>query len=130
MRLCRCWKTILLITHQLIFISFPVSTLSDKDRDDEDSPETMNHLSVKQLSAPAEVVIRTQQEFESSDDDAEVQNDHKKCVPKKKSSRRGKCCGKIIGSTRSSLGRLKSPGDILRGSNTLCGLQWESKAQV
>ena len=47
-----------------------VSTLSDEDSDDEDSPKSINHLSGKLLSAPAEVVMRTQQEFKSSDNEA------------------------------------------------------------
>ena len=58
----------------------PVSTLLDEDSDDEDSFEKMSDLSGKQLSPPAEVVICTEQEFKSSDDKAELQNDYKKCV--------------------------------------------------
>ena len=62
-----------------IYFRLPLSTLSD-----EDSFENMNHFSGKQVSALSEVVTRTQQEFESSDHKAKLQNDHKKCVPTQK----------------------------------------------
>ena len=39
------------------YITPPASTLSDGDSDDEDQPESTNHLSGKQLDAPAEIVF-------------------------------------------------------------------------
>ena len=40
-----------------LYITSPASTLSDGDSDDEDQPESINHLSGKQLDAPAEIVF-------------------------------------------------------------------------
>ena len=40
-----------------LYITPPASTLSDGDSDDEDQPESINHLSEKQLDAPTEIVF-------------------------------------------------------------------------
>ena len=40
-----------------LYITPPASTLSDGDSDDEDQPESINHLSRKQLEAPAKIVF-------------------------------------------------------------------------
>ena len=75
-----------------IYFLLPVSKLSDKD-----SSENMNQLSSKQVSAPSEVVARTQQEFEFSNDEAELQNDHEKCVPPKKITAKTLPSQKLVG---------------------------------
>ena len=55
----------------------PNTVLSDEDSDAEDNPESMNHLSGKQLAAPAEVVFHVSQQTEVDngnvpDDDSAV----------------------------------------------------------
>ena len=49
-----------------LYILPPDSTLSDGDSDDEDEPESLNHLSGKQLAAPTEVVMHTVEPATSS----------------------------------------------------------------
>ena len=49
-----------------LYIIPPDLTLSDGDSDDEDEPESLNHLSGKQLAAPTEVVMHTVQPATSS----------------------------------------------------------------
>ena len=49
-----------------LYILPPDSALSDGDSDDEDKPESLNHLSGKQLAAPTEVVMHTVEPATSS----------------------------------------------------------------
>ena len=49
-----------------LYILLPDSTLFDGNRDDEDEPESLNHLSGKQLATPTEVVMHTLEPATSS----------------------------------------------------------------
>ena len=49
-----------------LYILPPDLTLSDGDSDDKDEPESLNHLSGKQLAAPTEVVMHTVEPATSS----------------------------------------------------------------
>ena len=49
-----------------LYILSPDSTLSNGDSDDEDEPESLNHLSGNQLAAPTEVVMHAVEPATSS----------------------------------------------------------------
>ena len=63
-----------------LYILPPDSTLSNGDSDDEDEPESLNHLSGKQLAAPTEVVMHTVEPATSSSSENESSSTSRKAT--------------------------------------------------
>ena len=56
-----------------LFMLPPDSNLSDADSDDEDQPESLNHLSGRQLAVPTEVVLHNDQDGDGGDIEEQIE---------------------------------------------------------
>ena len=66
----------------------PNTVLSDEDSDDEDNPNSMNHLSGKQLAVPAEVVFHVSQQTKVDNGDVPDDDSAAYLPPSKKRARK------------------------------------------